>query len=70
MSITISNPSAHGTATTVVSEQPVRAPLDGFTPWTRPGAPAVGSIPLGFNQQVVTVPHSLVDRVGGAQNRR
>jgi hypothetical protein len=70
MSITISNPSAHGTATTVIAEQPVRAPLAGNIPWTRPDAPAVGSLPLGFNAQVVTVPNDLVAAVGGEMNRR
>jgi hypothetical protein len=64
------DPAATGTSHIIVSESPVRAPLDGFTPWTTPGAPAVGSIPIGFAAQVRTVPQATVDSVGGHQNRR
>jgi hypothetical protein len=66
----ISNPSAPGAPVQVVAESPVRAPLAGFIPWTTPGAPAVGSIPLGFDAQVVSVPNAFVDRVGGSLNRQ
>ena len=66
----ISNPSAPGAPSQVVAEQPVRAPLDGFTPWTTPGAPAVGSLPIGFDQQVQTVPNAVVDFLGQPMNRR
>jgi hypothetical protein len=66
----ISNEAVSGRATVITSESPVRAPLLGGIPWTTPGAPAVGSIPLGFAQQVVTVPHALVDSAGGKQNRQ
>jgi hypothetical protein len=67
---TTNDPAATGTSHIIVSESPVRAPLDGFTPWTAPGAPAVGSIPIGFAQQVRTVPLALVDLAGGKQNRQ
>jgi hypothetical protein len=60
------DPAATGSATVITSESPVRAPLLGGIPWT----PAGDFPPIGFNAQVVTVPHSLVDRVGGVQNRR
>jgi hypothetical protein len=66
----IANPASPGYPIQVVAQSVVRAPLAGNIPWTTPGAPAVGSIPITFATQVVTVPHSLVDRVGGAQNRR
>jgi hypothetical protein len=66
----ISNIASPGHPTIVVSEQPVRAPLDGFTPWTTPGAPAVGSLPLGYGEQVVTVPNAVVDFLGQPMNRQ
>jgi hypothetical protein len=66
----ISNPASPGSPTQVVAEQPVRAPLLGFIPWTAPNAPAVGSIPIGADAQIVTVPPSLVNQVGGEMNRR
>jgi hypothetical protein len=64
------DPAATGASHIIVSESPVRAPLDGFTPWTSPNAPAVGSIPIGFAQQVRIVPQATVDSVGGRQNRQ
>jgi hypothetical protein len=66
----ISNPASPGSPTQVVAEQPVRAPLLGGIPWTTPGAPAVGSIPITFAAQVRTVPQATVDSVGGRQNRQ
>jgi hypothetical protein len=65
MSITISNPSAHGTATTVVSEQPVRAPLAGNIPGSTPTL----SVPIGHDAQVVRVPDSFAAATGGKLNR-
>jgi hypothetical protein len=62
----ISNPSAHGTATPVTAEQPVRAPLDGFTPWVTPTL----SIPLGADAQIQRVPDAVVDFLGQPMNRR
>jgi hypothetical protein len=67
---TDTNPASPGYPQPVVAEQPVRAPLDGFTPWTTPGAPAVGSLPLGFAEQVVRIPDSVVDFLGQPMNRR
>jgi hypothetical protein len=59
-----------GAPVQVVAESPVRAPLAGGIPWTTPGAPAVGSIPLGFAAQVVTVPRAFVEAVGGPLPKR
>jgi hypothetical protein len=64
------NPASPGSATPVTAESPVRRPLDSFTPWTTPGAPAVGGIPIGFDQQVQTVPNAVVDFLGQPMNRR
>jgi hypothetical protein len=66
----ISNIASPGSPTQVVAESPVRAPLLGFIPWTAPNAPAVGSIPIGADAQIVTVPNARVDHVGGEMNRR
>jgi hypothetical protein len=65
---TISNPSSPGYPQQVVAEQPVRAPLDGFTPWTTPGAPAIGSLPIGYDAQVRPVPQAVVDFLGGTNH--
>jgi hypothetical protein len=66
----ITNPASPGAPTQLWAEAPVRAPLAGNIPWTAPNAPAVGSIPLGYDAQVVTVPNARVDQVGGALNRQ
>jgi hypothetical protein len=63
---TTHDPLATGASHLIVSESPVRAPLDGFTPWTTPGAPAVGSIPLGFDAQVRPVTAAERIAAGGA----
>ena len=65
---TITNIASPGAPVQVVAEQPVRAPLDGFTPWATPGAPAVGSLPIGFAEQVVRIPDSVVDLLGQPMN--
>ena len=64
----ISNPSAPGYPQQIVAEQPVRAPLAGDIPWTTPGAPAVGSLPLGFDAQVRPVSAEMVQFAGGANH--
>ena len=61
----ITNIASPGRPSQVVAEQPVRAPLAGNIPWTTPGAPAVGSLPLGFDAQVRPVPRATVDFLGG-----
>ena len=65
---TISNPASPGYPQQIVAEQPVRAPLAGNIPWTTPGAPAVGSLPLGFDAQVVTVPLARQEFAGGVNH--
>jgi hypothetical protein len=67
---TTNDPAATGSATIIVSQSPVRAPLAGDIPWAAPNAPAVGSIPITFAAQVRTVPQATVDSVGGRQNRQ
>jgi hypothetical protein len=61
MSITITNPASPGRPTPVTAEQPVRAPLAGFIPWTTPTL----EIPLGFDAQVRPINASVVDLLGG-----
>jgi hypothetical protein len=70
MSITITNPSAHGTAETVVSQSQPRDPI-GDKPWGAPSQhPAVAGFANTAETQVVTVPNSVVDFLGMPMNRR
>jgi hypothetical protein len=62
----IFNPSAPGHPSQVVAEEKVRAPLDGFTPWATPTL----AIPLGADEQIVSLPNSVVDFLGMPMNRR
>jgi hypothetical protein len=57
----VSNPSAPGAPVQVVAEQPVRAPLDGFTPWATPTL----AIPLGADAQVRPVSAAMQEFAGG-----
>jgi hypothetical protein len=61
----ISNIASPGAPVQVVAESPVRAPLSGGIPWTTPGAPAIGSIPLGADAQIVSVTLARQEFAGG-----
>jgi hypothetical protein len=61
----ISNIASPGFPTQVVAESPVRAPLSGGIPWTTPGAPAIGSIPIGSDAQIVSVTIARQEFAGG-----
>jgi hypothetical protein len=65
----ISNIASPGHPSQVAAESPVRAPLLGFIPRAAPAAPAVGSLPIGADAQIRTVPNALVDSTGGKLNR-
>jgi hypothetical protein len=63
---TTNDPAATGSATIIVSESPVRAPLLDGIPWT----PAGDFPPIGFAAQVGAVPQAAVDLHGGKMNRQ
>jgi hypothetical protein len=60
-----SNIASPGYPSQVVAQSVVRAPLAGNIPWTTPGAPAVGSIPITLDTQVVPVSLARQELAGG-----
>jgi hypothetical protein len=70
MPFVITNPASPGAPVPVVAQWQPRDPIGGIPFRSHAENPAVGGIATTFGTQVVTVPHAVVDRVGGAQNRR
>jgi hypothetical protein len=66
----ISNPASPGAPIQVVAQSQPRDPIGGIPFTSHAQNPAIGGIATTFGTQVVTVPNAVVDRVGGAQNRR
>jgi hypothetical protein len=65
-----SNPASPGYPSQVVAQSQPRDPIGGIPFTSHAQNPAIGGIATTFGTQVVTVPHAVVARVDGAQNRR